>query len=65
MARSEHKRQIIARRRHKKKAEHKHERKLVRKLWHISEKVRVGQYEGVKHSPLLHLNWDRVRAWIT
>ena len=63
--RSEHRRQIAARRRHTKRARHEYERKLVRKLYHMAEKVRLGHYAGVKDSPLLILNWDRVLAWIT
>jgi len=44
----------------KKRAAHEHTRKLARKLSRIATMIDKGEYNGVKNSPLLQLNWDFV-----
>ena len=36
------------------------QRKLAQKLSRMANKIDRGEYEGIKNSPLLHLNWDYV-----
>ena len=49
------------RRREIKRMRREHQRKLKRKLWHIVEQIRIGNYKGVKSSPLLRANLGLVR----
>lgn len=44
------------RRRVSKRMRREHQRKLKRKLGHIVDEIRIGNYQGVRESPLLRAN---------
>lgn len=58
-------RRIIAdKRRQAKRATHQAERTRRRKLVNIAEEIRMGNFEGVKTSPLLAVNIGWVKAYL-
>lgn len=53
---SKQKKQQAIERNKKRRVKHEQQRKLKRKLGHIVEEIRMGNYQGVKDSPLLKAN---------
>ena len=61
---SKQKKMSAERRREIKRMRREHQRKLKRKLGHIVEQVRIGNYQGVKSSPLLWANTELVNRML-
>jgi hypothetical protein len=60
-----HRKQIAQRHRAQKKEKQEHQRKLIRKLYHICTAVNTGNWTGVKESPLFAVNSRRVRRYLS
>ena len=62
---SEHKAKERDKRRRLRQARREHQRKMKRKLCHIVEELRRGNYRGVKNSPLLRANLPYAMKMLT
>ena len=58
------KKQRAIERNKKRRVKQEHQRKLKRKLGHIVGEIRMGNYQGVKDSPLLKANVDLAKKML-
>lgn len=58
------KKSLAIERNKKRRVEHEQQRKLKRKLCHIVEQIRKGNFRGVNSSPLLWANWTLAKEML-